>query len=167
AAVSEASKSGTNKIHGSVYEYIRNEKFDARNFFDAETSPLKRNQFGVSLGGPIRKDKTFGFFAWEGFRQRKAATFVGDFPTSDQRSGNLSDFPTPITDPLTGQPFLGNVIPSNRIDQISASYLNNWIPLPNTNVPVGQGNYRRSAPVPINWNSYVGRVDHRFSDKSS
>ena len=162
--VSASTKNGTNTFHGSAWEYLRNDVLDARNFFDTKKSSLRRNQFGAALGGPILKDRTFFFGGYEGFRQRKGQILVGDYPTAAQRSGNLSDFPKPIINPLTQQPFPGNQIP---VSPQSAKYLNDWIPLPNTNVPVGQGNYRITAPAPINYDTYVARIDHMISDKTS
>lgn len=167
AMVSATTKSGTNEIHGSVWEFLRNDVFDARNFFDRTVPPFKRNQFGFTLGGPIKKDRTFAFGSYEGFRQRKGVTVVGDFPTEAQRSGNLSDFSGQIVDPLTRQPFPGNIIPSNRIHPLSASWLRDWIPLPSDNVPIGQGNFRRSPSQPIDYDSLITRVDHRLNQKSS
>ncbi len=165
AVVSAVTKSGTNKFHGSVWEYIRNDVLDARNYFATGVPPLKRNQFGGTFGGPIRKDKTFFFGSYEGFRQVQGLTFVGDYPTQEMRNGNLSSLSTtPIVDPLTGTPFPGNVVPVNPL---SAKWLSDIIPLPNTNVPVGQGNYRVDRSEPINYDSYVGRFDHRFNDKTS
>jgi hypothetical protein len=164
--VSATTKNGTNAFHGSAWEYLRNDVLDASNYFSSglPKPPLKRNQFGAVLGGPIIKNRAFFFGGYEGFRQRKGVTLVGDYPTSAERSGNLSDFPTPIVNPLTGLDFLNNQIPVNAV---SASYLSAWIPLPNTNVPVGQGNFRLNAPQPINYNTYVGRVDYTLSEKTS
>jgi hypothetical protein len=162
--VSATTKNGTNTLHGSVWEYLRNDALDGRNYFDTTKPPLKRNQFGTTLGGPILKNRTFFFGGYEGFRQRKGVTLVGDYPTAAQRNGNLSDFPSQIVNPLTGQPFPNNQIP---VSPLSAKYLNDWIPLPNTSVPVGQGNLRIASPQPINYNTFVGRIDHTLSEKTN
>src|SRR5205823_5794820 len=145
AMVTAVTKSGGNVIHGAAWEYFRNSALDARNFFDAEVPPLRRNQFGGDAGGPIRKDRIFWFGSWESFRQRKAQTFVGDYPTNVQRSGNLSSLSQAVKDPLSGNPFPGNVVPASRINALSSHWLDSFIPLPNTNVPLGQGNSRREA----------------------
>lgn len=166
AVVSVATKSGTNQFHGSAWEYLRNNVLDSRNFFSTEVPELQQNQFGTAVGGPIRKDKLFFFGSYEGFRQRQGVTLVGNFPTALERTGNLSDLPGPVVDPLTGTPFAGNIIPSNMINSLNATFMNNYIPLPNTNVPVGQGNYRRDGSQPIDWNSAIGRADMYFSPKS-
>lgn len=166
AVVSLVTKSGTNQFHGSAWEYLRNNVFDAQNFFSTEVPELQQNQFGAAVGGPIRKDKLFFFGSYEGFRQRQGVTLVGDFPTALERTGNLSDLPGQVVDPLTGIPFPGNIIPNNRINPLNASFMNKYIPLPNTDVPIGSGNYRRIGSQPINWNSVIGRADMNFSAKS-
>ena len=167
AVVSGTIKSGTNALHGTLWEYLRNDVLDARGFFDTQTPPFRRNQFGGAVGGPIRKNRTFFFGSYEGFRQVRSDTAIGDYPTAAQRSGNLSDFSGRIVDPLTGQPFAGNLVPANRINSLSTSWLDKYIPLPNRNLPIGSGNFLRLVPRPINYNTYIGRIDHRFSEKSS
>ena len=163
--ISAVTKNGTNQFQGSAWEYLRNDVFDARNFFTpGNLPPLRRNQFGGVLGGPIRKDRTFFFGGYEGFRQREGQTLVGDYPTQAMRNGDLSSVAKQLTNPLTGQPFPNNQIPVNPL---SARWLNDWIPLPNTNVPVGQGNLRIAEPAPINYNTFVVRIDHTLSDKTS
>ena len=167
SVISATTKSGSNEFHGTASEYLRNDKLDARGFFDAKVAELRRNQFNVNLGGPIRKNRTFLFGSYEGFRQVQATTLVGDYPTAAQRAGNLSGVPGQVVDPLSGQPFPGNIIPASRINALSAKWLNDWIPLPNVNVPVGQGNFARAVPRPIDYNTYIGRIDHRFSDSTA
>ena len=139
ALVTAVTKSGTNEFHGSAWEYIRNSALDARNYFATSIPELRRNQYGVTVGGPIRKDRTFLFGAWEGFRQAQGQPYVGSYPTASEVAGNLSDMGTTIVDPLTGIPFPGNVIPADRINPLSTSWLNSFIPLPNTNASAGPG----------------------------
>lgn len=98
AAVNVAVKSGTNDLHGGIYEFIRNDKLDARNFFDVDRAPFRRNVFGAYLGGPIRRDRTFIFGDWIGTRIREGLTNVSTVPNSAERTGNF-------TDRLTGQTF--------------------------------------------------------------
>lgn len=98
AAVNVVLKSGTNNIHGGVYEFIRNDKLDAVNYFNQGQQPFKRNQFGAFLGGPIKKNKTFIFGDYEGSRLRESQPFLSTVPTADERAGNFSDR-------LTGQTF--------------------------------------------------------------
>jgi hypothetical protein len=167
AMVTAVTKSGTNSLHGSLWEYLRNSDLDARNFFDPQLPPLRRNQYGVAAGGPVRKDRTFWFGSWEGFRQVKGQTFVGDYPTAPERAGDYSASTKAIVDPLTGKPFPGNIIPSSRINPLSTAWLNDFIPLPNTNVPEGSGNFRTLASQPIAYDTYMARVDQRIGDKGT
>src|SRR5258708_1601713 len=92
AQINIATKSGTNRFHGVLYEYLRNADLDAKTFFDrpGPIPPFKRNQFGTSVGGPVIKDKTFFFFNWESTRVRQAITRVATVPTADMKSGNFS-----------------------------------------------------------------------------
>ena len=122
AQVNVVLKSGTNQLHGSVYEFHRNGALDARNFFAPanEAAPKYiRNQFGFSLGGPLRKDKSFFFTDYEGTRSREGITRVTNVPTLAERAGDFSQslFGAPI-DPFTGQPFAGGRILPGRINDV-------------------------------------------------
>ena len=114
--VSVSMKSGTNAFHGTAYEFIRNDVLDAHNYF-AVTSKniLKRNQFGGTVGGPIKKDKVFFFSDIEASRQSQGITFSDIVPNDAMRTGNFGGDSVKLKDPTTGQPFPDNVIPSNRI----------------------------------------------------
>ncbi len=112
--VSVITKSGTNQFHGTVFEFLRNDAVDARNFFAASKNALKRNQFGGVIGGPIKKDKIFFFSDLESTRQRQGIVFNDTLPTDPMRTGNFLG-QRAITDPTTGRAFPGNVIPTNRI----------------------------------------------------
>jgi hypothetical protein len=93
AIINATIKSGTNQFHGSVYEFLRNEKFDAKNYFDAATSPIapyKQNQFGFTFGGPIFRSRTFFFVDYEGLRIRQSQTLTSLVPTDAQRAGDFS-----------------------------------------------------------------------------
>ncbi len=100
ATTSIVTKSGSNAIHGDVYEFLRNNALDARNFFASTTEPLHRNQYGATIGGPLRKDKDFFFAYYEGQRDTEGQTQAAIVPTAAERSGNFSG----LTDPQTGQP---------------------------------------------------------------
>ena len=164
--INVATKSGTNNYHGSLYEFLRNNKLDARPFFSSGTSPLKRNQFGASLGAPIKKDKLFFFTNYEGYRE--AATGnppVGQVFTDAQRAGIFS---SKIVDPLAqGSAFPNNTIPASRISPISR-YILNLVPEPNN-----PGNPARNFiynAVPSGHtirDSAVGRVDYNLSEKDT
>jgi hypothetical protein len=122
--VSVNMKSGTNALHGTAYEFLRNDILDAHNFF-ATTSKniLKRNQFGGTAGGPIRKDKVFFFTDIEASRQSQGITFTDIVPSDAMRAGDFSGDSVKIKDPTTGAQFPGNVIPSDRISQQATYFL--------------------------------------------
>jgi len=182
AQVNLVTRSGANKYNGSLYEFLRNNEFDARPFFSQTIGapPFKRNQFGGTLGGPINipklyhgKDKTFFFVSTEFFREVKSIPQQGNFPTPDQLSGNLSSLLAPgqvLTDPRTGNPFPGNIIPKDRIPSTLLPFLQNgigkgpWIPAPNSSVP--GFNFYRDDSRRFDNDQVIVRVDHRLSDKT-
>jgi hypothetical protein len=128
--VSVTMKSGTNGFHGTAYEFLRNDIIDAHNYF-ATTSKnvLKRNQFGGTLGGPIKRDKVFFFTDIEAMRQTQGITFSDIVPSLAMRTGNFSASSKPIKDPQNGKQFPGNIIPQNRISP-QATYFMNFLPTP-------------------------------------
>ena len=120
ASINVVTRSGTNDFHGSAYEYGRNDRFDANNFFSKQAgvdkAKLRYNDYGWSFGGPAIKGKLFFFGGqeWKKIRRETTPTFR-TLPTSAMEAGDFSAITTPIRDPLTGQPFPGNIIPANRI----------------------------------------------------
>ncbi|MBI1356834.1 MAG: hypothetical protein GC160_21050 [Acidobacteria bacterium] len=167
-------KSGTNKIHGTLFEFLRNDKVDAKNFFDPVDKPkppFKRNQFGFSVGGPIIKNKTFAFGDYEGTRIRESSTYNNTIPTQAQIGGDFSGVPQTIYDPATydaasntRQPFANNLIPSSRFDPVSVQAATLY---PATNRPGITNNYLVNAPSPEDMNRGDVRVDHVFSAKDT
>ena len=158
-------KSGSNEIHGVVFEFLRNNVLDARNFFAAKKPPIRLNQFGVYAGGPIIKNRTFVFGGYEGSRQRRGITAISTVPSAAQRTGDLSSFGKSIRDPLAdGLPFPNARIPDNRIDPISQRILA-YYPLPNV-AGVNALNYNISPASLLDQDSYLARVDHRLSAKN-
>jgi len=156
--VNLVSKSGTNEFHGTVFGFLRDESLDARNFFDDPTSekpPLSEKRFGGVLHGPLVKNKTFFLLNYEGGRIANDATRFFTVPTPEQLAGR---FDSPITDPLTGQPFPGNVIPSSRFSRVGSLAAANFWPAPNTDVP--QGNYTDVAGGEVTQDQYTIRLDH-------
>jgi len=131
--VNIVTRSGTNDLHGSLFEFLRNGKLNARNFFAPVHDTLKRNQFGGSVGGPIVRDKLFYFGTYQGTRVRsEAAGRVTFVPTAAERAGDFSSLlpKQKLVDPVTRQEFPGNQIPQSRISPVSNFFLK-WIPLPN------------------------------------
>ena len=120
AVVNAIIKSGTNHIHGNLFEFFRNSALDARDYFEPSTdrkASYKQNQFGGTLGGPLIKDKLFWFGDYQGTRIRNPLNWNSLVPTAAERGGDFSAPGEPIiNDPATGLPFLGNVIPGDRID---------------------------------------------------
>ncbi len=185
--VNFTTKSGTNEIHGSAYEFLRNKDLNANTFFNNEagiTRPaFTQNQFGVNMGGPIYipkiydgRNKTFFFFNYEGFRLRQGESFTETVPTLAERGGDLSALAASqgvnIYDPLTTSsttgartPFAGNVIPTGRLNPTSQKMLSLY-PLPNTaGNAQGVGNWVGNASVGGNQNETVVRIDQNVSDK--
>jgi hypothetical protein len=165
AIVNAMIKSGTNAFHGTVFEFLRNDKLDARNAFNPSSTkaPLRQNQFGGSFGGPIVRNKTFFFLNYEGSRIISSSTQYANLPTDAMLQGNLSGFGAPAIDPATGAPFPGNVIPPGRFSQFAKAGLKYYTkptgsPIAGTNF-VGLAGSRTSA------NQGTARIDHSFSDR--
>ena len=118
--VTMATKSGTNAFHGSAWEFVQNDKFNARNAFStAEPPKLDRNQFGAAVGGPIIRNKTFFFGSFEGTPIRQESLYNSVVVQPAMLEGDFSSLPRAITDPRSGQPFPGNIIPAERISSAS------------------------------------------------
>ncbi|MEO6403571.1 MAG: TonB-dependent receptor [Vicinamibacteria bacterium] len=164
AAVSVSTKSGTNEIHGTLYDFFRNEKMDTIDFFSKRAGQPRptndQNQFGGNVGGPIIKDKAFFFVDYEGTRITRGVTRLTSVPTAAQRSGNLGGT---VRDPLTGLPFPGGVIPADRIDPVAAAILG-LVPLPNQS---GANNFFRQADLIDNSDRVLGRLDYKLSSNDS
>jgi hypothetical protein len=162
--VSTVSKTGTNDFHGSAFEFVRNDALDARNFFAPSVAPFRRNEFGVTFGGPILipkvyngKNKTFFFFDWASYRQRLAVPVVIPVPTAAERQGQVT-----IT-PASGAPYVLQVPVTS-----AASTILNAYPLPtNPNGVYGPRTFQGAFSQPTNRDQYSGRLDQRFSDKDS
>ena len=141
ALINVVTKSGSNMIHGSAFEFLRNDKLDARNYFDdpgKPTPPLRQNQFGATLGGPIVKDQTFFFMSYEGERVRRSQTQTFSVPTAALRAGNFSGLAA-LCDPLTKTssgctPFANNQIPKARSSPLPEQFRKIGTP-PNVRLP--------------------------------
>ena len=162
-------KSGSNEFHLVLFEFLRNDKLDARNFFASEKQPYKRNQFGAVVSGPIMKDKMFFMFNYEGNRVRNTETALRVVPTALERAGDFSKSSfksgfSAIMDPLTGLPFPGNIIPADRIDSISNGVAS-FYPLPNR--PGQQQNYEANSTRITDFDLYNGKWDWRVSDRQN
>jgi carboxypeptidase family protein/TonB-dependent receptor-like protein len=169
AAISVTTKSGTNAFRGGLYDYYRNDRFDSNTYFNEgfreerglATLPKPKNdqnQYGANLGGPILRDKAFFFVDYEGTRITRGTTRITRVPTLAERQGIFS---ATVRDPLTGQPFPGNRIPTSRIDPVAAAVL---ALLPDPNAPGANNFVRSDAEVIDNADRLLGRVDLRLSN---
>jgi hypothetical protein len=180
-------KSGTNEFHGSAWEFFRNTGLEANDFFSNRAglsrAPFSFNQFGTTFGGPVKKNRTFFFFAYEGIKWNQSGSAVGTLPTAAQRAGDFSSTYsaqgglTPIYNPFStipnpahpGQyvrtPFPGNKIPASDIDPVANNLLN-YLPLPNQpgQGPAGTNNYVVNFSTPITENQFSLRIDQAITD---
>ncbi len=174
------SKSGTNLYHGTLFEFLRNSSLDAKNYFDRKDVPIpqfQQNQFGGSLGGPIKRNKLFFFFNYEGFRARKGQTIFGTVPTPLMKQGIFSEEGRRIFDPLTTRPdpatpgrtlrdpFPNNTIPSIRFNAVSDFFAKNLYPN-----PTGPGfisNYATSAKDRTQRDQINARLDYNPREKDT
>lgn len=185
STINLVTKSGTNEIHGSLFEFLRNDKLDANNFFNNRNGigkpEYRRHQYGGGAGGPIVKNKTFWFGFYEGLIQRKGLATSGVVPTAAMLNGDFSELLSrgiKIIDPLTCpdpphgascQAFANNVIPPNRINTVSQHVigLNPW-PAPNIARSLLDGPNWAAAPKDVRDDYQFGiKIDHTFSPKRS
>jgi hypothetical protein len=152
-------KSGSNSFHGSLFEFLRNDKLNAKPWLASSRPPLRRNQFGGTLGGPIVRDKTFFFGTYSGLRQRRQQfRNTAIVPTAAERRGDFSASARRPNDPLTGQPFPNGMIPLDRFDPTARNILAE-IPLANT----PGGFFEITQAEPTDTDEYQGKVDHYVS----
>ncbi len=168
AQVNVVLKTGSNMFKGSVYEFFRNGALDARNFFapgDEPAPKYQRNQFGFSLGGPIRRDRLFFFVDYEGTRAREGITRITNVPTEAERAGDFSQsfLPAPV-DPLSRLPFPGNRVPDIAINPIGRAIANLY-PLPNRADPIQ--NFVSSPTQRDRNDTFDVRVDYLLTNNSS
>lgn len=180
-------KSGSNEFHGSAWEFFRTTGLTANDFFSNRAglarAKFQFNQFGATMGGPIRKNKTFFFFSYEGLRWIQSGSAVGTLPTAAQRTGDFSHTfnsqgqVIPIYDPFSTKPdpshpgqylrtqYPGNMIPSGDINPVAKNLLA-YLPLPNQpGTPItGTNNYYTNYSSPIHENSFSLRIDHAIRD---
>ena len=197
AQVNVAIKSGTNSLHGTFFEFLRNDKFDARGYFLPPTqskNELRRNQYGMVVSGPLKKDRTFWLFNWEARRERRGTPSSTSVPTDAMRHGDFSELLIPgnrwypavanpasslaIRYPGSTTPFPNNVIPPSLLNPVSLSLLNSkdhalfpqggYMAYPNNDAQARANhspiNLLGTDNVSIDSDQYLGRVDHRFGE---
>ena len=166
AQVNVVLNSGSNSVHGSAFEFLRNAALDARNFFAPSSEPKPkyiRNQFGGALGGPIKHDRTFFFADYEGTRSREGITRIANVPTAQERAGNFSQSLFGVPSNPFGPPFPNGTIPDFFINPVGRAIAALY-PLPNRNVPFQ--NFVSSPTQRDDNNSFDVRVDHRLNDRA-
>ena len=176
--VNAVTRSGTNEIHGSAFEYVRNNALNAANFFapikadgSKQDDGLKRNQYGATLGGPVflpkvydGRNKTFFFFSFQGTTVRQAPSKAEQqVPTNEQRNGDFSALGHAINDPFSnGVPYPNNKIPASELNPISTAVLNSYIPAP----APGQSTIDYALPNNLDDNQFMVRADQEISAKN-
>ena len=161
ATTSIVTRSGSNDRHGSLYEFIRNDVFDARNYFSADVEPLDQHQFGGTLGAPLQRDRLFFFGYYEGFRNRQGITTSATVPTEAERGGDFSASGfTLVNLAAGGTPFPGNRIPDPAINPIARNILNMY-PVGN----VAPSIYRETLIARNRYNQAGGRLDINASSQ--
>lgn len=159
--VSAVTKSGTNAFHGTAFEFLRNTKLDARSFFSSTRPSFKRNQFGATLGGPIRKDRTFFFFSYQGTIQRGSPGERRYRTLTDaERIGDFSAATGQIVDPRSGTAYPNRIVPASQVTDF-ARRNNAYLPSPNQ----PGGFYSFAVGQKLDQDQLVGKVDHNFTDK--
>src|SRR5580692_8101019 len=169
AVINLITKSGTDQFHGSAYEFVRNDIFDAKNFFDlpGPAPAFRENQFGGALGGPILKHRTFFFVNYDGQRTRQSLADLFSVPTVAERAGNFAGTAA-IFDPFTHQPIPGNNIandPALHLDPAAVALLGK-VPLPTPGLS-GKNNLISVQKRSYDNNEYNARIDHQFSDRDN
>jgi hypothetical protein len=171
-------RSGTNDLHGSAFEFARDDKLDANNFFNNRAIPRRerpdfsQHQFGATLGGPIAKDRTFFFADYQGMRVKQGLTYLSTVPSERMRRGDFSELNRAIYDPLTGQQFPGNIIPQSRFDPAARNILEQLYPAPNTTGRRGANgqpieNYLINPNLERQDNQFDVKVNHRLSSDNN
>ena len=162
SVVNAVIKSGTNSFHGALWEFLRNDKLDAKDFFASSVPPLKRNQFGGDIGGPILKDRSFFFFSYEGFRERRGMTQATTVPNDAHRAGLFSaQIKNPVNSGCTaggnvpGTDFIGSTIPDVCISPVAKAILKLY-PEPNA----GGENFTSSPSAQNDSKQFIVRIDH-------
>src|SRR4030095_6060035 len=161
AIINAVTKSGTNKFSGGAYDFTRHDALDSRQFFALQKGELKRSQYGGTLGGPIRRDRAFFFFAYQGLNERKGESRSNlNVPTAAERRGDFSQSSLKPRDPVTGQPFPNNQIPLARFDPAIVKFMDALIPLPNSG-----SQYIYNAPITQDGAQFMGRVDMQLTNQ--
>jgi hypothetical protein len=170
--INVVTKSGTNDLRGSVYEFLRNDALNARGYFENRgipANPLRFNQFGTVVGGPVvlpklydGRNRTFFMAAWEGVRSTRQSSSLITLPTAAMRRGDFSEYPGTIRNPYTAVPYVNNIIPREQLSS-EALRLLDYFPLPN--LPGIVANYRADVLTKANTNQALARIDQNIGNR--
>ncbi|MDQ6706843.1 MAG: TonB-dependent receptor, partial [Acidobacteriota bacterium] len=174
AVINAVTRGGTNEFHGSLWEFNRIANLRARDFFNKEGTPKPafiRNEYGAAVGGPVLRNKTFFFGAYQGRKVRQSANSTSSLPNPAWLNGDFSATPgVNIFDPFTGNPdgtgrqqFPNNTIPQSRFHPVAAALLKSF---PQANRPGFSNNFNTNVPFTYDGNSYDARVDHNFTEQT-
>jgi hypothetical protein len=168
-------RSGTNQVHGTLWEFLRNDALDANNYFAQTKEPLKQNQFGATVGGPIKRDKTFFFGFYEGFRNREGETALTTVPSVKERSGDFSGLCTEgftagfcnnpshqLFNIFANAPYPNNQVPQSQINSISQTLLS-FFPLPNA----GTNLFSTTQTLSNDTNQFGIKIDHYLDSRDA
>ena len=161
SVISAVTRSGTNDLHGSLWHFLRNDTLDARNFFSRTVPKLRFNQFGGTVGGPIKKDRSFFQVTYQGQRIREDRLKTAFPATTAERAGDFSES-DPIKNADTGEAFPGNRVPASLIDPVAAHMLEGWVPLPDRS----DGRFVTQVSQPSDDDQYLARIDHNLTDRN-
>lgn len=162
ATTSIVTRSGTNRFSGSVYEFVRNDAFDAKNFFSERVEPLKQHQFGTTIGGPLKQNRAFFFGYYEGFRNTQGVTTSATVPTPAERDGDFSAMSSPLINVAAGGvPFAGNRLPPGAINPVARNVLAMY-PLGNVSPSI----YRETLIAQNEYNQGGARIDVTLSNRA-
>jgi hypothetical protein len=166
AIVNAVTRAGTNSFHGLAFGYLRHYRMNATNFFTPGVDDgLKRNQYGGTFGGPIVKSRTFFFGSYQGTNQEQRPTSRSSLvPSAAMRAGDFSALSRQLRNPVTGQPFPNNQIPSSMLSPAARQIVGDWLPLPNPQAGDNPLTLRFAVPQSLDDYQYLGRVDHTFSN---
>jgi hypothetical protein len=190
ANINVAIRSGGNEVHGSLFEFLRNNKLDSRDYFASARRHYRRNQFGGAVGGPFYipkvydgRNRSFWFFNYEGSRERRGQTQLATLPTPEMIAGDLSRLQggaagPPIFNPFTERPnpngsgfirdpFPNNQIPANLIKPYSTAYAEFWFPFDQIDRSLSNGNFVNALPLQRDDDQVNVRIDHKFSDANT
>lgn len=169
AQVNLVTRSGTNQFHGNVFEFFRNNVFNAENYFSTSTPEDRHNDFGYDIGGPIKKNQLFFFWSQEWRRiVVNSGPVITVAPTDLERQGNFSESLIQPIDPISGKPFPNNTIPKARLDPNALLLLSTYYPEPTPNYSLDDlYNYISQAPNYTRWREEMARIDFKINEKWS